>query len=213
MQKMHLQRFTRAAAAWQIAALLCALAFASVAADSTKVPVPTPQQLAWHEAEVGLLRLSRQGSALTNDLVRSSGTVTFGGSLLLTNIGANALAVGNKFTLFSAASRAGIFTSITWPALAPGLGWTNKLSLDGSIEVVQFVNTTPTNLAFSASNGLLSLTWPADHTGWRLQVQTNGLGQGLSTNWFDVSGSTTTNQITVPVTPSIPTLFYRLAYP
>jgi hypothetical protein len=85
--------------------------------------------------------------------------------------------------------------------------------LDGSVEVVQIVNPTPTNLTFSASGGRLTLGWPADHTGWRLLAQTNGLGLGLSTNWFPVSGSSATNQITFPLAPSNPTVFYRLVYP
>ena len=35
----------------------------------------------------------------------------------------------------------------------------------------------------------LTLSWPADHTGWRLQAQTNNPTTGLGTNWFDVPGS------------------------
>jgi hypothetical protein len=55
----------------------------------------------------------------------------------------------------------------------------------------------------------LTLSWPADHTGWRLQMQTNLLG----TNWVDVPGATTTNLMTLPVNPANASVFYRLVYP
>jgi alpha-L-fucosidase len=55
MQTIFLPRLTRVAATWQSTATFCALVFASVQTDAaTNLPVPTPQQLAWHEAEVGL---------------------------------------------------------------------------------------------------------------------------------------------------------------
>ena len=54
MQTTILRRVTRVAAAGQSAALFGALACAAYAGDSARIPVPTPQQLAWHEAEVGL---------------------------------------------------------------------------------------------------------------------------------------------------------------
>jgi autotransporter-associated beta strand protein len=159
------------------------------------------------------MKLSLHASAATNDVLRCSGTVNFGGALVLTNIGTNALVVGNKFTLFRAAARTGAFASITWPALAPGLGWTNSLLLDGSVAVVPAVNTTPINLNFAFGGGQLTLNWPADHTGWRLQAQTNNLNLGLGTNWSDVAGATVTNQMNLPVTPANPAVFYRLVFP
>ncbi|MGH8022041.1 MAG: beta strand repeat-containing protein, partial [Limisphaerales bacterium] len=60
---------------------------------------------------------------------------------------------------------------------------------------VTLFNPNPTNIVFSASGGNLTLSWPADHTGWQLQAQTNNLSVGLSTNWVNVSGTTGTNQV------------------
>ncbi len=74
-------------------------------------------------------------------------------------------------------------------------------------------STTPVNLAMSASAGVLDLSWPADHTGWRLQVQTNSTSTGLGTNWFDVAGSTATNSVSLPVDANNGSVFYRLTYP
>lgn len=64
-----------------------------------------------------------------------------------------------------------------------------------------------------ASGINLTLSWPADNTGWRLQVQTNALTSGLGTNWFDVPNSTNANQMTVPITGVNSSVFFRLVYP
>jgi hypothetical protein len=75
------------------------------------------------------------------------------------------------------------------------------------------VNTEPTNIVTSVSGNLLTLTWPADHIGWKLQSQTNDLNTGLSATWYDVAGSATTNEITIPIDPASPSVFYRMTYP
>jgi hypothetical protein len=56
----------------------------------------------------------------------------------------------------------------------------------------------------------LTLSWPSDHTGWRLQAQTNS---GIGTNWVDVAGSTSTNSMVIPVDGSAGNVFFRLVYP
>lgn len=53
----------------------------------------------------------------------------------------------------------------------------------------------------------IQLSWPADHTGWQLQMQTNRLG----TNWFTVPNVNYTNTLLLPMTNSA--AFFRLAYP
>jgi hypothetical protein len=82
-----------------------------------------------------------------------------------------------------------------------------------ALSIVNLVNTTPTNIVFSVANNQLLLSWPSDHTGWKLQAQTNSVAVGLSTNWFDVSGSTSTNEYFVPINLNNGTVFYRLMYP
>lgn len=71
--------------------------------------------------------------------------------------------------------------------------------------------TDPTNITCTVNGDTLALSWPADHIGWQLQVQTNALGIGLGTNWVDVAGSITTNQMRLPMTNGC--AFYRLADP
>jgi hypothetical protein len=45
-----------------------------------------------------------------------------------------------------------------------------------------------------------------------LQVQTNALETGLRANWFDVAGSSSTDNVTVPISPN-GGVFYRLVFP
>jgi len=70
----------------------------------------------------------------------------------------------------------------------------------------------PVTLGLQSSAGQLTLSWPADHTGWRLQIQINA-HNGLGTNWTTVPNSQTTNQIAVPVSATNGSLFLRLTYP
>ena len=73
--------------------------------------------------------------------------------------------------------------------------------------------TNPTNMVASVGGGNLTLTWPSDHIGWTLTTQTNSRSIGLApaTNaWYDVTGSSATNQMVIPVSSADPTVFYRL---
>jgi fibronectin type 3 domain-containing protein len=78
--------------------------------------------------------------------------------------------------------------------------------------VASTVNTSPTNIVTSVTGNDLTLSWPADHIGWKLQSQTNAANVGLGTNWYDVAGSTTTNQMTFTIDPASPSVFYRMTY-
>ena len=78
---------------------------------------------------------------------------------------------------------------------------------------VRPVSTAPTALGFVTGGGQIQLSWPLDHTGWRLEAQTNGLSAGLGTNWTTVSNSTGTNTMTMPVSATNGSVFFRLRYP
>jgi hypothetical protein len=79
-----------------------------------------------------------------------------------------------------------------------------------TLTVVNPINGQSTNIVATATNNNLYLTWPADHMGWTLQGQTNASPAGLGTNWVDVTGSTSTNQIVIPVNPTNGSVFYRM---
>ncbi len=150
---------------------------------------------------------------LTNDVVNKAGTLNYGGALVVTNL-SGPLAAGDNFKLFNASAYAGSFSSMTLPALGNGLVWTtNTLNTTGTISVSSATSTTPTNLTYSATGNTLTLSWPASHIGWTLQAQTNALHTGLNATWHPVAGSAATNQMTFPVNPANPTVFYRLTYP
>ncbi len=111
---------------------------------------------------------------------------------------------------------------VTIPHVLPTLTgtnlWVDNLAVDGSITLVAPVfvppvNTNSTSITTSVSGGNLTLTWPADHTGWRLQTQTNSLAIGISTNWVDVAGATLTNQVVVPITATNDSVYFRMIYP
>jgi hypothetical protein len=147
----------------------------------------------------------------------ASGGVTFGGATLSdTNIGPR-LQVGDAFQLFPGAT-AGFSTAQLQTNDVPNNAkytWNNTVSSDGKITVAtvaSIVNTNPTNIVTSVSGGNLTLSWPTDHTGFTLQSQTNSLSVGLATNWVNVAGSTTTNQVVIPINAANGAVFYRLKF-
>jgi hypothetical protein len=71
-----------------------------------------------------------------------------------------------------------------------------------------YTATNATNVTASVSGNTLTIAWPADHLGWILQAQTNGLGSG---QWFDVPGSDDINSLPIPINPANPAVFYRLS--
>jgi aryl-phospho-beta-D-glucosidase BglC (GH1 family) len=75
--------------------------------------------------------------------------------------------------------------------------------------------TSSASVAVGVTNapGQLQFSWPADHTGWQLQAQTNILTAGLGTNWVNVASSMQTNQITVPLDSTNGSVFFRLVRP
>ncbi|HSY19405.1 MAG TPA: autotransporter-associated beta strand repeat-containing protein [Candidatus Acidoferrales bacterium] len=154
----------------------------------------------------------KTGSTFTSDVITNITTLTLGGTLAL-NLTGDTLVAGDSFKLFSFASASGAFTSITPSQPADGLQWdTSHLTTDGTLGVTA-VNATPAPIMATVSGNQLTLSWPADHTGWRLQVQTNTLSSGLGSNWVDVAGSTLVNSIQFTLNPVNGTVFYRMVYP
>jgi hypothetical protein len=79
--------------------------------------------------------------------------------------------------------------------------------------VVPSVSLVPTNMTMAGTGNTLALSWPADHLGWHLQVQTNASGAGLGTNWVTLSGSDLITGTNVMINPANSVVFYRLVYP
>jgi len=150
-------------------------------------------------------------TTITNTAVIGLNSVTMGGTLVIANTG-SALAGGDQFQLFTAASYAGSFTNIVPSTPGAGMSWDTNALATGKLGVIVSVNTTPTNIVTQVSNNQLTLSWPADHIGWTLQVQTNSTGTGLGTNWVSVAGSSATNQMVLPIDPNNGAVFFRIIY-
>ncbi len=86
-------------------------------------------------------------------------------------------------------------------------------STDSAAVSVRPVSTAPPPLGFAVNPNQMQFSWPTSHVGWKLQVQTNPLSSGLRSNWSTVSGSSATNQFSIPVVMTNGSVFFRLAYP
>jgi hypothetical protein len=152
----------------------------------------------------------------TNDVLNVRGALTLGGTLNVTLLGTT-FAAGDTFKLYTAsAGLSGAFAVTNLPVLPGGLGWDATNLNNGILHIIAVVNPNPTNLLFTRNAVNLNLSWPPDHTGWRLLVQTNPPGAGLNTNtnsWFLVPGSTSVNSESIPINHSAGSVFYRMAYP
>jgi autotransporter-associated beta strand protein len=160
------------------------------------------------------LKLNRTNSQTSDQLVSTTGTIAYGGTLTVSNSGP-ALQVGDTFQLFPSAVAA--FAGISLPttdASGNSYTWNNNIGVNGSITVatVSSVNPLPGRLQFSVSGNTLSLSWPTN-SGWLLQVQTNSLATGLGTNWVTVPGSASVTSTNISINPAVGAAFYRLTPP
>jgi autotransporter-associated beta strand protein len=161
------------------------------------------------------MELNRANAPATNDML-SAASITVSGMLNVTNVGPD-LVTGDIYKLFSVPV-SGTFAAVNLPvqnqALTITYVWTNKLAVDGTIQVLSGaspVNTSPTNITAAFSGNNLDLSWPADHTGWTLQ--TNSVGIASTTSWFPLPGSAATNHVVITIDRTKASVFYRLVYP
>lgn len=81
-------------------------------------------------------------------------------------------------------------------------------SATNTLTIVNSINTASTNIVTSITGDQMTLSWPADHTGWTLQAQTNG----FTGTWYDIESSSSTNVITITIDPANPSVFFRMKY-
>ena len=150
-------------------------------------------------------------SAAANDQVLGVTSITYGGTLVLTNLAGN-LAANDSFKLFVAGSYSGAFSSVVSDTPGQTVTWdVSQLATNGTVKVA---SAAPSQVTITSvvSGTNLTLSWPAGQTGANLQEQINPLTVGLSTNWVTVPGSSTTNQMTFPIILTNGTVFFRLLY-
>jgi fibronectin-binding autotransporter adhesin len=160
--------------------------------------------------------LNRTNVNNCSTFVASGGLVFSGATLSVTNVGPK-LQAGDVFQLFPSATVG--FTSYalqTNDALHNATyTWNNTVATDGKITVASvgnIVNPNPTNITASVTGTNLTLSWPSDHIGWLLQVQTNTLATGLQANWVNVPSSSATNIVTFPIGYTNGCVFYRMVF-
>jgi len=162
-----------------------------------------------------VMELSKSGSTLTNDQVQVSGTLTYGGMLTVTNLGPDALGLGDTFQLFPAGGYGGSFSALTLPSLLPGLGWTNQLLLNGSIKIINLTAPVISSFTQSGTNLNLNVTGGSPGGAWDLLTATNVALPVASwttniSGVFDWVGNVT---ITNGINLTEPQRYYRISSP
>ncbi len=148
-------------------------------------------------------------SAGTSDRVTGIGTLSYGGTLVVTNTGGE-FAGGEVYQLFDFGLFNGKFSATNLPALNAGLTWvwqpsTGTLRVDGGIAQA------PTNIVFRLTDDVVELSWPASHLGW--YVQSNSVNLSDPDSWFDVEGSQGATNLNLRTEAGLEKVFYRLRRP
>ena len=166
----------------------------------------------------GTLQLMNVNGALTSTnivatTINASGTTTV-------NIGSIVNGLGNLQIPIISYTGADPYSSLTLGTIPAGSA--NASLVDDTanstidLKVTVTINPNPPKITTSVSDGVLTISWPADNTGWILQAETNSVNTGLRTNsadWFTVPGSTTVNSVQIPMDTKQGTVFYRMVLP
>ena len=151
----------------------------------------------------------------TSDAIAGLTGVTYGGTLVVTNLAGN-LAAGDTFYLFpGAASYGGVFETLDLPALPSGLVWqTGSLLVDGSLRVVTPSGPAISGITVADGNVTLNATNGTPYGQFILFGSTNvtlpiNAWIPLVTNTFDGTGAINP-PLVVPMDPVAAQQFYLL---
>ena len=157
--------------------------------------------------------MSLNKTLLTNDVAQVAGTLTYGGTLMLTNL-SGTFAVNDRFKLFNAGSYSGAFTNIVPVIPAVNLAW-NTNNLGGGILSIVSSPTPPpdfggvvadgNNFVFSGTNGVSDWTYYV-LTSTNLSLPLTNWTP-IATNSFDRNGNF---NFTNSPAPAAPQNFYLL---
>jgi autotransporter-associated beta strand protein len=152
-----------------------------------------------------VMEIGRNGTALTSARIQSSGSLIFGGTLVIADVGDSLLQAGDTWQFFSAPGMGGSFDHIVAP---PGYTFDPSQLAYGRI-VVTSAPPPPGFTTFNAGSGNVTLAWPANYIGWSVQSSTT-----LAENdWSDLLGSDALTQLSFPMDPAVTREFYRLRSP
>ena len=146
---------------------------------------------------------------LTNDVLNKTGTLIYGGALVVTNL-AGTLAAGDSFKLFNAANYSGAFAGFVLPALTGNLVWnTNLLKTSGTLSVAAYVPPVIGTLAINGTS--LNLAGSGGIAGWTYYVlASTNLAESwtpVATNQFDAGGNFIFTNV---MTPNSSQTFFKL---
>jgi hypothetical protein len=161
-------------------------------------------------------------SANTNDVLRTSGSIAYGGTLVVSNAAAAPLVGGETYKLFSASSYSGVFSSIVPTTPGSGLTWnTNNLTVNGTISVsgsgggspttnanITKVSIVGTNIVLHGTNNNVP------NTSFKYVVLTSPSVTNALNNWTPIytnsfTGSSGTFDYTNPIVPGTSQLFFN----
>jgi hypothetical protein len=117
---------------------------------------------------------------------------------------------GNTSDVFSALAR---YVRITVTGCTQAGGYASFYECDVFGSNPTAIPLDPPSITVAFLGAVLRLSWPADHLGWRVQIQTNALVSGLSANWVTLPGTDLMTSTNITVDPTIGALFYRMVYP
>jgi autotransporter-associated beta strand protein len=163
-----------------------------------------------------MIELTKAGAALANDVLSVGGTLTCGGTLSVSHTG-DPLAESDSFRLLSAGTLTGSFTSLSLPALSPGLAWNvSTLNSDGWLRVVGS-NAAPVidSVSINSNEVVITGSGGAPGTTYSVVTATNvalPLPQwsSIATNAFDAGGNFA---FTNTIAPADGQQFFRLRVP
>jgi len=170
-----------------------------------------------NNCSVGTFSLVNDG--VNPSFIQTNGTMTISASTVIkvNNIGATLTSGIHPLIAAATAGNLGKVTGTLPSVVITGNGAVaaTTLQINGAggldLVVASTMSSSSTNLNFTISGGVLTLTWPGDHLGW--MAQSNLMGLSNSNNWFDILGSQTATNLVIPINPNTPNVFYRLRYP
>ena len=164
-----------------------------------------------------IMEVSRNGATVTNDAIVCARTLTYGGTLIVTNAGPDPLADGDTFRLFNAATNLSAFSATNLAPLPEGFRWDTSGLGTGVVRVVyvglgrpefQTLALSGTNLMLGGTNGIVGMPY------YILTATNITLPM---TNWTpvltDVFGPGGSFSNSIPVDSADAARFYRIQSP
>jgi len=168
----------------------------------------------------GTVSVSYDGTGTVPSLSVSNGTLTLSSStaIQINNTGTQ-MNTGNYLIISTNAGNGFVTTNGSGlPAITvggTGASGTQSLSISNSqlylVVAAASLPATGTNITYSVTNGVLTLTWPGSYLGW--YMQSNSLDLANTNDWFNIAGSQSVTDLVITVNSAKTNVFYRMRHP